>query len=1378
MRAFWCLLTALLLVLASAHRVQAAPVVPAPLEPWRAWVLQDNQAQLCARLAGEAEPLCIWPSRLALRVGPRGGSFTLDVQVDAPGIVSLPGDAKLWPVQVKVDRNAAVVLARGELPTLHLESGRHVVTGEFAWTTLPESLPIPRTYGLLSLRNASGLVDVPNRDEHGVVWLQKSGDVASGDQLELTVHRKITDEVPVQLSTRITLQIAGKSREVLLGKVLPAEFLALSLDSPLPARLEPDGHLRVQVRPGTYTLALIARSRGPIQAITRPDPEGLWRDGDEVWAFDSRNDLRIVSLDGSPPIDPGQTSLPPEWRGLPAFAVSAGGTLAFHERQRGDASPGPDRLRVTRNLWLDFDGAGFTFRDMLSGELHRSWRLDIGPNVDLGRVSIGGRDVHITRIDPSARAGVEVRQGALTLQAEGRLLRNGSMIPAALWNSDFESAAVTLHLPPGWDLFHASGVDAVTDSWVHRWRLLEIFLALVLGAAFLRLFGLRWGLLALLAMITSLTVPDAPRWTWFAPLALDALVRMAGTRFGAGKLHAVVAGARVAALAALAIALVPFAIQQVRGGIYPALESVVGNDEYSFASIGARNADLKEQVNDVSVAAEPLEESAPMPTPAPAGKLADDAKPSALGGTSANGENVYKTQQFNTSEYDPNAVVQVGPGVPTWSWRTLGLVFNGPVQRDQSIRLWLLPPAARLPLALLRVALLALLFVRLLFSALPRFAPRLRAFAAGPTAVALLLCVGFAPNTAHAQTYPPRELLEDLKARLLQPPACADACADISRMWIDVGAARITIRLEVGALSPTAVQLPGRLTQWSPDAATLDDRIAPLRRSDDGGLLLDVPVGVHRVLLSGPVPTQASIPIDLPSKPRVADVTLSAGWTLDGVHEDGRIDDTLQLTRAAVEDGASSLLAGSLPSFVRVERTLHIGVNWQVETRVVRLSPLGTAIALEIPLLAGESVTTADIRVERGKVIAQLPRDASELTWHAALQEKSPIVLTAAKTLDWTEQWQLDVSPMWHADLSGLPVTHRQSGGILLPDWRPWPGEEARIDIRRPEGVGGQTLAIDASTMTVRPGLRSTDVELAFELRASRGGEHAIVLPEGCDLQEVALDGTAIPLRLEERTLTLPVRPGSVRVRVRWREPRGITTWYSPSRVDLRLASVNGTVHVELADDSRWVLFLRGPRLGPAVLFWSYAVVLLLVAYGLSREKRVPLKMWEWVLLGIGIAQTSPWAAAAFAGWLLALAWRGRNTALAGTPHRLVQSALIAWTVLALFVLLASIHQGLLGFPSMRIEGNGSSNSSLHWYLDRTPAELASPHVLSVPILAYRLMMLLWALWLALAVLRWVRWGFVSFVAGGAWKARAPRPVHVAAQVQAAPPVPPTDPAP
>ncbi len=109
--------------------------------------------------------------------------------------------------------------------------------------------------------------------------------------------------------------------------------------------------------------------------------------------------------------------------------------------------------------------------------------------------------------------------------------------------------------------------------------------------------------------------------------------------------------------------------------------------------------------------------------------------------------------------------------------------------------------------------------------------------------------------------------------------------------------------------------------------------------------------------------------------------------------------------------------------------------------------------------------------------------------------------------------------------------------------------------------------------------------------------------------------------------------------------------------------------------------------------------------------------------------------------------------------HDLVQLMLVALVFVAMTVLFSAVRQGLLQAPDMRISGNGSHASALHWFQDRTSDELPRPWVISVPILTYRLVMLAWALWLALSVITWSRWAWGCLGVGGLWRPlRAPKP--------------------
>ena len=141
----------------------------------------------------------------------------------------------------------------------------------------------------------------------------------------------------------------------------------------------------------------------------------------------------------------------------------------------------------------------------------------------------------------------------------------------------------------------------------------------------------------------------------------------------------------------------------------------------------------------------------------------------------------------------------------------------------------------------------------------------------------------------------------------------------------------------------------------------------------------------------------------------------------------------------------------------------------------------------------------------------------------------------------------------------------------------------------------------------------------------------------------------------------------------------------------------------------RWTLAAGGGRLGPAVLFWSLLLVVLLASIALGRIGSTPLGTIQWSLLGVGLTQAPIWVAAIVAGWLLALGWRLRSgAALGDNRFNLVQVGLALWTAAALAGLFVSIERGLLGLPEMQISGNGSTAQALHWYHDRAGARPAA----------------------------------------------------------------------
>ena len=1329
-------------LLVSAPMTLAEPLsrdqVPEPLRPWTDWVLRGHEDQLCPAIQNPAnEHRCLWPSRLTLTVDENSARFTQEFQTFHDTFAMLPGDETRWPLDVRVDGKPAAATIHDGIPAVYLRVGHHVVEGSFAWDQMPRIIPVPPETGLVSLNVDGQPVDFPHREPNGQLWLRSAKVQAAPEGLEVEVQRRVVDEVPLLLVTRLDLNVSGKDREVTLGKALPDGFVPMALQSPLPARVEPDGHLRVQLRPGTWMLELTARHEGPADLLSMPATDEPWP-AQEVWAFEAHNDLRIVSVEGLKAVDPNQTQLPQEWRQFPTFLMQPGKVMRLLEKRRGDSDPAPDQLSLNRKLWLDFSGGGFTVQDDVTGVMNKSWRLEMSLPQQLGRVAIAGTDQVITRRDSLPLAGVEIRQGQLQMQADSRIDSGVSRISAVGWDHDFQSVSAMLMLPPGWRLFRASGVDDVSNSWITDWTLLDFFLVLFIAMVVYRMWGPAWGGVALLALVMNYLEPGAPRWIWLALFAGEALARI----LPKGRATWVIQAYRLVAAVIFVMITIPFMINQVRVAIYPALEpqpielmSLAATGQggaQNFVTTGIETAKVPEQAE------------------SEAREIPSTASPSMSVSSVASARPAYS---FAT--IDPNATITTGPGLPRWNWRTVNLTWRGPVERSQQIGLWMLSPRMNFLLGFLRIGLITLLAFRVFISmrtiSQPLSPP-------SPTVAAILAMIVLVPLLAtpvRATDFPPQNFLEELQKRLLENHDCSPECASIPRMRIEVTQSHLAARLEVDAAVDIAIPLPGSSNGFTPSLATLDGKNAEATvRTQDGILWVLVPAGTHEVLIEGALAGLDSLEIPLPLKPHRVEAS-AQGWTVEGIHEDGVPDDNIRLIRQARPGEASTALQpGELPPFVRVTRIIHLGLEWQVDTEVQRITNTGTAITLRVPLLPGESVTSPGFRMDNGKVGVSMPPSTALVEWHSTLRVAPSLELKAPNSVPWTEVWRLFAAPMWHVEPAGIPEIYLNSAqtAFRIRQWQPWPGESLHLAITRPEGIPGPTLTIDSSRLEMNPGLRVTDVTVTLDVRSSRGGQQSFGLPPQAELQRLTINGIEQPIRQEKQTVTISIVPGRQSIAISWRDSHGIKLRVTTPAFDPGAPSVNAYTIINMPRD-RWTLFVAPALLGPAVLFWGLLIVFALFAVALGRFGQTPLHPRHWFLLSFGLTQVPIYWPVVIVGWLLALGWRQRRGAsLDQFAFRAVQVLLVFLTLAALAGLFGAIEAGLLGLPQMQISGNGSTADQLQWFHDRVAGALPRMWALSVPLMVYRLAMLLWALWLASALLSWLLWGWNCFSEGGLWR--------------------------
>lgn len=1334
--------------------------IPESLEEWIPWALRGHETAKCALI--DATPLCVWPGRLILDLDDRGGRFSIDAVFDAPSMLALPGDTTRWPQNLRTAAGSAVLTSTAA-PGVYLPEGTHRVSGTFEWARLPQSLSVPPSIALVELTVRGQRVQAPRRDVDGLLWLQSgASEEAEEDRLAIEVNRRIDDGVPVEILTKLRLRVSGRSREVSLGTPTLEGTTPTALTSSLPARLDGDGALQVQLRPGEWEITIAARSDGPVPSLTAPASSEPWP-AEEVWVFQAAPTVRSVRVDGAPGVDPSRTALPDAWRSLPAWRVAGGESLQFVELRRGEADPPPGRLEVNRQMWLSLDGTEFAIQDRLTGRISQGGRLELQAPGDLGRARVGSQDQLVTQGD-GGRGGVEVRDGELYLEGTSVWDRSASM-PAVGWNRDAKALRAQLHLPPGWRLLAATGVDDANGSWIERWTLMDLFLVLLIALAVGRLTSRGWAGITLVVLALSWQEADAPTEGWILLLAVLGILRV----LPAGGFKKLVNWLRWAVVVGMAVHVVVFSWNASRQAFFPQLDrdgsDALGNanlydagvmfgDQPVAESAGFPNAPQQEmqqadQTMEKEISARPKR------------GLSQTKKKSSYGGPGTSGGWVKRAARL-----DPQAVVQTGPGLPRWSWKSHNLVWNGPVSTDHEIKLHLAGPVTNTILGLAHVggAILLLLLLgdpRRTGTSPVREPEEADAPTPAPSpsptpVIATLLALGFLclaglPATALGDI-PSPELLTELRTELTTRPDCEPNCAQVATLDLRADARRITITAEVHAAALAPWRLPGPDSSWAPTRVRLDGLdVVALHRDAKGFLVLRIPEGVHTVVLEGPA--RDEIALQFPDTPRV--LTWSGdGWTLAGHRADAPPPSAVQLSRSRPLDGAAGGASAEenaeLPPWLQIQRELDLGVPWLVHNVAVRLGGGNRAVLLRVPLLPGESVTTPGVLQEGDVAVVTLEPGERVRAWDSTLAETGTLTLTSPTDQPWTEVWSLDCSPIWSCATDGLAPTRHLHEGRWLPEWQPWPGESLKLTLARPAPAEGTTTTVDSVSMELTSGRRLMEANLRVGLRSSQGGEQSITLPPGAALRTFRLNGKDHPAQADGDRLVFAIEPGATDVYAEWGLPAADGLLQTAPPVDIGQDAANVQVQWTLPDH-RWVLWTWGPAWGPVVTVWQYILLLLLVAFLLARFAPTPLTGPDWFLLGLGLTQIPVPLSAVLVLWLIALALRGRGRPKKWFIHDFIQLVLIGLTFAALAVLYGAIYQGLVLRPDLGVSGGGSYGNTLLWFTDRSTGALPEPGVLWLPTWVWRVAMLLWSLWLASRLLKWLRWGWEQLRVGGLW---------------------------
>lgn len=1350
-----------------AAEAPADLAIPAALAPWREWVLRDvEHLGSPSPYDDPNERIAIWPSRLVLDLTAPGGRWSLELEAFDRTWVPLPGNAEAWPQQVMLNGVPAAVLSRDGVPSVRVEAGLHTLVGEIAWGRAPERLAVPAALGIVELRRDGASVPFPERDADGWLWLQRSQAAEEEqDQLSVLVSRVLEDGLPIWLRTEIELSVSGRSREEAIGQVLPAGWQLAAVTGGIPVAVDESGQLRVQVRPGTWQIRIDAFRTTDTTELSFPEGT-VAVTPEELIGLKVRPDFRVIEFTDAAPVDVAMTRFPERWRSLPIFQWETGKPLAWKVKDSGTGLQKPDRFEIHRRLWLDDDGTGLTYEDTIQGECRALSRLDVVAGNELAVVRIDGQRQLITTDPESGAAGIELRSPRPVIEAIGRMQRD-TQLSATGWQADPDRLQVTLALPPGWRMLALFGADHVDGDWLTAWTLLDLFLLLVFSLAVFRMRGVGAGLVAFFAFGLAYHELYAPRFTWLFVLVPVALLSVVRSKRATWWMEAW----KFLALGLLLMHLIPYVTGEVQSALYPQLEP---------GGIHYRQRNLWEIFNGPRQVTPPGEVQLDAALSASSVAASVAREPARTRAGVQAGVQVERFQSANLT-FAPGTSTQTGIPRPAWQGNLVECWWDGPVGRDQTLRPVLLPAFGHRILAVARVLLLAVL---LGIVARPRQSTRGSRSTGSGAVVASAVALGvvfFAGAEVRAQepadgvpamavegdegasstawqtlasdVLPSATLLNDLRQRLLKPDEAFPRAAEIPDARLAIVGNRLSLQVTVHAAVACAVPLPGKLPVWSPLSVIRDGGAASVVRRPDGHLWVWVPAGVCTLAVEGLIPETPEWILDFELTPRRLAVNAEQ-WEVTGVTANGRPSDQLFFTRRQPQEARQTAYdQTNVRGVVQIDRVLEVGLVWKLQTTVRRLSEAGRAISLTVPLLPGERVLSGETTGAAGTVDVTLPPNVDATGWESELPVTDEIRLVAAESLQSVERWSLVTSPVWNVTLAGELPVYEAGASELVPVWYPWPGNEVVLAFERPQAVAGKSLTIRGIGRTIELGSRRQTSSIDLRVESSLGGEFFVGLPEKATVRSVELDGRSLPVRREAGRVLVGLKPGKQQLTVGWTtdEPLAQRATFDP--VELPVEAANVASQMQLSE-ARWILWASGPLRGPAVRFWAVLALAFGLAALLSRPSLSPLRFHEWLLLLIGLTQISLIPAAAVVGWLYLLAWRGKRDPQASgwISFNMTQLVIVLLTITSLVSLVVVVSRGLLGTPEMFISGNGSYSNRLVWFSPAEGVELGQPWAFSVSIWYYRLLMLLWGLWLANAVIRWLIAGWRQFTEGGAWR--------------------------
>lgn len=1301
--------------------------IPPSLLEWKDWVLDDVKDIDCPIDYRSGVTQCSWYNKIVFNVDESRLDFNMSLTLyQNASVVTLPHTHLGWIDNIEINGKSVEVLQRGDRAIVILDKGKYNIKGSIPKASGIKYIEIPTSVALVELYKNGTKIPSVKIDNQSRLWLEQSGESSiKKGSLSVSIYRKVIDSHPMKMQTYLDFRVSGKIRSVVLDGVVLEGFLPTEIDTRLNATITDDNKLKVELKAGEWSATISSYAPNNLTALKKPKSKFIYAN-DEIWTLQSNPTYRTIKIEGVTSIDSSQTTLPSMWKSLPAYLIDEKSIFTIKELYKSATQQQKNRFTLNREMWLDFDGDGYTISDNINAKISQIRRLESSNILDLASVSINGKPTLITSIDKSTQKGVELREHTLNIEASSRYMGNITMPPANGWSEKFDYIKTKINLPPSWRLFASFGSDNDTSSWIDEWTLMHIFLVLLLIIAIYKLYGIKWTLLSAIFIIALWHERDAPTEIWLALVAVISVLRLLDSGRLRKFLMVIFGGLAVVAIYQVLI----FGIYEVRTALYPQLESssYSSYDRYSEPRKVVQKYEDEEGVMGLTSIA----------PPAPKSSLRDGLRETKYRYMSKPKIDNSYTQMIMQNKIDPNAVVQTGIAKPQWHWHSYSFSWQSGVGIDEPLELWLVPPTLTKIWKVINIMGILFLLYMFLSEFIRPLALKIKAPKVLSNIAILLSILAINPTHTYAQM-PSDSMLQELKSKLTTPPICLPNCSSIQSISVTIDSDILKIDMSISAGADISIPTLGNRNSWLPQKILVDgvDTSLNLNR---GELWIMLKKGEHKVELSGSLQNQQIVTLFSTMPLRNLSINSDKLWRVKS--DDKSYIEITNLSKIKEKIKEESKIS----PLIHIERRFYFGQRWYIDTKVTLQNSIEIPYTLEYKLLPNESVLNKEIEIKDGKATLHLGGNSRYYQWRSSIPITPNLELIPAKSKEIVEIWNMDVSSIWSIDYSGIESSqHKKVGSILMPSFAPWHKDSLKLSLEKAKAVKGESLTIESSKMSITQSSHYRDIELNLNIKSSKATQYSIELKGVEELKPVIIDNTTHYLKITKDRVTIPLKAKTQDIKLSWREEIASDINYQFPQVNLQKDSTNNSIKLELPYN-RWILWTDGPLLGPAVLIWGVLVGLFIFALILGRIPKSPLKTRDWLLLGVGISSSSFMIILPIVAWVFLFLYRDYlGERLRGWNLHLMKIVLVIATLVAIITIVSAISMGLLGNPEMIISGNNSYAHILNWYSDKTSGVLPQPQVITVSVWYYRALMLIWSIWIAFALIRWLKWSWSIF---------------------------------